>query len=56
MSEVARPFFMTNDDWFEYDEKKGRFVLTAKATEKAIESYKQFYKQLQALNVPKINF
>lgn len=56
MSEIAKPFFMTNEDWFEYDEEKGKFILTSKAPAKAVESYEQFYEEQQRLNVPKIIF
>lgn len=40
------PYFMSNEDWYKYDEKSGRYVLTNKATDKAKESYKEFYSLL----------
>jgi hypothetical protein len=38
---------MQNANWFYFDPKKQRFVLTEKATEKAKKSYKEFYKELE---------
>lgn len=37
------PYFMENEEWYYFDYKKGKFVLTDKAPEKAVESYKDFY-------------
>ena len=41
------PYFMRNEEWFYFDEKKQRFVLTEKATEKAKQSYEVFYEELE---------
>jgi hypothetical protein len=38
---------MTNPEWFRYDLKKGTYVLTDKAPEKAKNSYKRFYSRLE---------
>ena len=46
MTTVGMPYFMTNKEWFEYDLKTGRCVLTDKATEEAKKSYKEFYEFL----------
>lgn len=43
------PYFMENEEWYEYDFEKRRYVLTEKAPEKAKESYKQFYKALEEM-------
>ena len=39
------PYFMTNEDWYEFDFEKRIFVLTEKAPEKAKESYEEYLKQ-----------
>jgi transcription initiation factor IIF auxiliary subunit len=39
------PYFMTNEDWYEFDFEKRIFVLTDKAPEKAKESYEEYLKQ-----------
>lgn len=40
------PYFMENEDWYEYDWKNKKYILTDKAPGKAKESYEQFYKEL----------
>ena len=42
------PYFMKNEEWYYYDNKKGVYKLTDKAPEKAKESYKNFYKMIEA--------
>ena len=42
---VDMPYFMTNEDWYEFDFEKRIFVLTDKVPEKAKESYKEYMKQ-----------
>ena len=44
------PYFMTDKSWYEFDAKKKRFVLTDKAPQKAEQSIKQFYEELERLN------
>lgn len=39
------PYFMTNEDWFYFDEEEFCLKLTEKAPPKAIKSYKKFYRQ-----------
>jgi len=39
------PYFMTNKEWFYFDEKEFCFKLTKLAPEKAKESYKEFYSE-----------
>ena len=39
-----RPFFMTNDEWYYFDEKEFCLKLTEKAPPKAKKSYDEFYK------------
>ena len=38
------PYFLTNKEWY-YEDEYGDLKLTAKAPPKAIESYKEFYKE-----------
>jgi hypothetical protein len=42
---IDMPYFMTNEDWYEFDFEKRIFVLTEKAPEKAKESYEEYLKQ-----------
>ena len=44
---LRRPYFMENDDWYEYDDKTEKFVLTDKAPVEAVESYKQYLKEYE---------
>lgn len=44
---VDMPYFMENEEWYEYDYSKRKYVLTDKAPQKAKESYKEFYKELE---------
>lgn len=37
---------MTNEEWFFFDEDEWCYKLTEKASEKAIESYEEFYEKL----------
>lgn len=41
------PYFMENEDWYEFDFEKRIFILTNKAPEKAKESYQEYLKELQ---------
>lgn len=43
---IDMPYFMTNEEWYYFDYKKRKYVLTDKAPEKAKESYKEYYKEL----------
>lgn len=44
---LPEPYFMNNKEWFYFDEEEWKYKLTDKATEKAIESYNEFYKLLE---------
>lgn len=46
MTQLNRAYFATNEEWYVYNEKKGILELTEKAPPKAVESYKEFYKNL----------
>lgn len=43
---LKQPYFMENEDWYYYDNKKKKFVLTEKAPLKAKQSYEEHYKEL----------
>lgn len=45
---VDEPYFMTNPDWFAFDIKSKRYVLTEDAPKEARASYKQFYEDLDS--------
>ena len=36
-------YFLSNKDWYYFDEEEFCYKLTNKATKEAIESYKEFY-------------
>lgn len=42
---TGQPYFMTNKEWYKYNQAKGMYELTDKATTQAKLSYQQFYKQ-----------
>jgi hypothetical protein len=44
---LEMPYFMTDKEWFYFDEKEWKYKLTEKATKEAMESYKEFYKNLE---------
>lgn len=46
---VDEPYFMTNPDWFAFDIKSKRYVLTEDASKEARASYKQFYEDLDSM-------
>lgn len=48
--QVEKPYFMSNEDWFYFDEKEFKYKLTEKATEKARKSYEDFYDLLEDRN------
>jgi hypothetical protein len=37
------PYFLSNKDWYYYDEEEFCYKLTDKATKEAIKSYEEFY-------------
>lgn len=37
------PYFLSNKNWFYYDEEEFCYKLTDKATKEAIKSYEEFY-------------
>lgn len=45
--QIDEPFFMTNDEWYEFDTELRILVLTDKAPPEALESYNDFYGLLE---------
>ena len=43
---AKEPYFMKNKNWYYYDIKTGKYKLTDKAPQKAIDSYNEFYKKI----------
>lgn len=49
MTPKERPYFLTNEKWYYYDEEEGTYKLTEEAPEKAVKSYEDFYKLLDSM-------
>lgn len=45
---IEKPYFMSNEAWYRFDEENFRYVLTPEATEKARKSYREFYAALES--------
>ena len=46
MNIVNKPYFMNNKEWYYWEYKEWKYKLTDKASEKAVKSYNQFYKNV----------
>lgn len=46
MDITEEPYFLTNKEWYYFDEEEWKYKLTDKAPPEAIKSYKKFYKTL----------
>jgi hypothetical protein len=44
---LPEPLFMSNPEWYRFDEASFRYVLTDKATAEARKSYEEYYSQLE---------
>lgn len=44
-----KPYFMTNEAWYRFNEEEWKYELTALAPEEAIKSYEEFYKLLDSV-------
>lgn len=42
---VQIPIFLSNEDWYYFDESEFKYKLTDKATPEAIKSYNEFYSE-----------
>lgn len=45
MEDRVTPYFIINEDWYYYDEEEEIYKLTDKATEKAKQSYIEYYSE-----------
>lgn len=44
---LNKPYFLSNKNWYYFDENEFCYKLTEKADEKAKQSYKEFYDELE---------
>lgn len=44
---LEEPYFMKNPEWYKYDEKNYKYILTDKAPEEAKKSYEEYYKLME---------
>lgn len=44
---LNEPYFTKNKEWYFFDEKEWKYKLTDKAPKEAIESYNEFYSELE---------
>lgn len=44
---LDQPYFMTNDQWYWFNPDSKKYELTESAPQKAKESYKHYYDELQ---------
>lgn len=42
---VPQPYFLTNKEWYYFDEEEFMYKLTDKATPEAKKSYEEFYRE-----------
>lgn len=49
-NDEEEPFFMTNSEWYYYNESESKFKLTKKAPPEAIDSYNYFYRNKFGIN------
>lgn len=47
VKDTEMPYFFINKEWYYYDGKEKKYKLTDKATKEAIQSYYDFYANLQ---------
>lgn len=40
---VPKPYFMTNKEWYYFDEEEMEYKLTEKAPDKAKQSFEEYY-------------
>ena len=44
------PYFMENENWYDFDGEKGRYILTDAAPERARASYAEYYAALDNID------
>ena len=42
---IERPYFMSNPEWYYFDEEEFKYKLTEKAPKKAVKSYNEVYEE-----------
>ncbi len=52
MITYTKPYFMKNPNWFYFDARKDRMRLTDKATQKAVDSFVDFYYKISISSCP----
>ncbi len=45
---TGKPYFLSNPDWYVFNEEEFRYDLTDKAPPEAVQSYKEFYELLDS--------
>lgn len=50
---TEKPYFMTNTDWYYYDEDEFEYKVTDKAPQEAVDSYNEFHDKLDSQYVVK---
>ncbi|NLK84570.1 MAG: hypothetical protein GX278_01205 [Aeromonadales bacterium] len=48
---LVEPYFMTNKEWYYHDVENWCLKLTDKAPQNAIDSYNEFYRQLNSFRI-----
>lgn len=43
MRVAEEPYFLTNSNWYRFDEHECKYILTNDAPEKAVKSYNEYY-------------
>lgn len=51
---LNKPYFLKNKDWYYYDMNTGKYALTRNAPKKTINSFNDYYKELD--NISSGNF
>lgn len=44
---IDKPYFMENENWYEFDKEKGKYVLKGDVPKEVKDSYIEFYEELQ---------
>lgn len=52
MTFAEPPYFLTNEEWYYFDEKEFKYKLTDKAPQEAIDSYNECYEMLDSRYLP----
>ena len=44
---LNEPYFMKNKEWYSFNEKEWKYILTDKAPKEAVDSYNEFYNLIE---------